>query len=309
MPDSLLASAAGRTFTIGLVAPSGYDLDPARVARAGRYFTDRGHRVRSSIEDAPRLQRFAADDDGRLAALMRVVDDPDVDLLMALRGGYGLTRLLPRLDFARIAEAVRARGLRLVGHSDFTALHLALLATTGAVGFAGPMASYDFGGESIDAFTEAHFWQAMEGRIVASFETPDTDLEATGTLWGGNLAMIASLVGTPWMPVIDGGVLFIEDINEHPYRIERMLLQLQQAGVIGRQRLVLCGDFSGYRASHHDQGYDLASALRHAADASGVPFVRGLPFGHCPRKLTLAAGAPVRVSVAGGICSIEQALA
>ena len=189
---------------------------------------------------------FPATTPSDLRRLRAVVDDPAIDIAIALRGGYGATRLLPSVDFDAMAAAVRA-GKRFVGHSDFTALSLGLLARTGAVSFAGPMASYDFGGPSVDPFTASHFRRAMTAsRVDVEFVTPHTAaLDVRGMLWGGNLAMLASLVGTPWMPQVDSGILFIEDVNEPPYRIERMLLQLLQAGVLDRQRLVLCGDFSG----------------------------------------------------------------
>ena len=293
--------------TIAVFAPAGYDADPARLANARRYFESKGHRVVEAVDAGRKHARFSATDDERLAQLREVVESPDVDLAIALRGGYGATRLVSRIDFDAIAEAIVGRGMRLVGHSDFTAIQLALLTKTGAISFAGPMASYDFGGASVDTFTESHFWRAMrEARVDDEFETPHDDLNASGVLWGGNLAMLASLVGTPWMPAIEGGVLFIEDINEQPYRIERMLLQLAQAGVLERQRLVLCGDFSGYAVAPYDNGYDVAAAIEHVRSVTSVPIVTGLPFGHCPKKLTLAVGAAIDVEVRNGCCRLRQ---
>ena len=292
--------------TVGLFAPAGYDPDPERLARASRYFEAQGQRVVDTVDPGARTGRFAATDDARVAALMRVVHDPEVDIALALRGGYGSSRLLPHLDFDAIAAAI-GRGLRLVAHSDFTAIHLALLAKTGATCFAGPMASYDFGGESVDAFTEEHFWRAMrEQRVDATFETGHAALAVRGPLWGGNLTMLTSLVGTTWMPDVNGGVLFIEDVNERPYRIERMLLQLHHAGILDRQKAVLCGAFSDYRPLAYENGYDLDAALDHVRGLTRTPLVTGLPFGHVPRKLTLAVGAPVDVTIADGRCRIEQ---
>ena len=118
--------------------------------------------------------------------------------------------------------------------------------------------------------------------------------------------MLVSLIGTPWMPRVDNGILFIEDINEQPYRIERMLLQLHQAGVLERQRLILCGDFSGYKVAPYDRGYDVAAALDHIRTVTATPLVTGLPFGHCPQKLTLAVGAEAEVQVSGGRCRLRQ---
>ena len=214
---------------------------------------------------------------------------------------------MPRVDFDAIATAV-TRGVRFVGHSDFTALSLGLLARTGAISFAGPMASFGFGGESIDPFMEDHFWRAMRTSCVdASFETPfGGSLSVDGVLWGGNLSMVASLLATPWMPLVDGGILFVEDVNEQPYRVERLLLQLQQAGVLDRQRLVLCGDFTGYRVAAYDNGYDVDAALARVQAGTTTPLVRGLPFGHVPRKLTLAVGAAASVEITAGVCRLRQ---
>ncbi len=293
--------------SIAVFAPGGYDPDPTRLVNARRYFEDRGHRVMSAIDTERRHARFSASDDERLAQLQRVIDAPDIDVAIALRGGYGATRLLPRIDFTAMAKAVADHGNRFVGHSDFTAIQLGLLAKTGAISFAGPMAGPDFGASAVDAFTETHFWRAMhEARVDAEFETPHAALSESGILWGGNLAMISSLVGTPWMPVVEGGILFIEDINEQPYRIERMLLQLFYAGVLDRQRLVLCGGFSGLATAPYDNGYDVQQALDHVRSIAGVPIVTGLPFGHCPQKLTLAVGAMIDVDIMGGRCRLEQ---
>ncbi len=293
--------------TVAIFAPGGYDPDPDRLNAARRYFAARGLRVETMLAEGGRHERFSASDDERLAWLHAAFDLPDDAIAIALRGGYGATRLLPSIDFDAMARAV-ARGVRFVGHSDFTAIGLGLLATTGAVSFAGPMASFGFGRETVDPFTEAQFWRAMDdGRVDVAFDTPfDGTLAARGPLWGGNLAMLTSLVGTPWLPAIDGGILFVEDVNEQPYRIERMLLQLQQAGILDRQRLVLAGDFSGYRAADYDNGYDLASALARVRQATSVPIVAGLPFGHGPRTSTLAVGVDAHVDVAGGHARLVQ---
>lgn len=295
------------SYRIVLFAPGGYDPDPSRVEHARAYFEARGHRVTLAFDPHHSHQRFSADDDERFARAMQAMANDDVDLAIALRGGYGATRLLPRLDFDAIAIAV-GRGLRIVGHSDLTAIELALLATTGARSFAGPMASFDFGA-AIDPFTEAQFWRAMDqSRVAFDFATTHEPLEVEGVLWGGNLAMLASLVGTPWMPAmsgIEGGILFVEDVNERPYRVERMLLQLHQAGVLERQRAVLAGAFSGAPADY-DHGYGIDDVLEHVRTVARVPIIAGLPFGHVPTKATLAVGVAARVRVDGGRCFLSQ---
>ncbi|WP_308600494.1 hypothetical protein [Massilia sp. Dwa41.01b] len=120
-------------------------------------------------------------------------------------------------------------------------------------------------------------------------------LDASGPIWGGNLAMLASLIGTPWFPRVDGGILFVEDISEHPYRVERMLLQLHQAGVLARQQAVILGDFSGYRLGHLDNGYDFDTMLAYLREVLPVPVLTGLRFGHVPRRVTIPFGAQARL--------------
>ena len=132
--------------------------------------------------------------------------------------------------------------------------------------------------------------RAPRGRLP--LDGPDVAVE--GTLWGGNLALVAHLVGTPHLPRVDGGILFLEDVGEHPYRIERMLHQLHFAGVLGAQRAVLLGTFTGYATGPNDNGYDLAAVVDDARRRFGVPICTGLPFGHVPDKLTLPVGGHAR---------------
>jgi muramoyltetrapeptide carboxypeptidase len=283
-----------RPLAFTIVAPAGFATDPAAVDRAEALLGRLGHRVRCDSTARSRWQRFSARDDERLAAIARVAGDGETDIALMLRGGYGFTRLLGRIDFAALA-ASRARWM---GHSDFTAFALAALARAGVVTYAGPMAAYDFGAITPSAYTLDNCFGVLgndEWRVECALDGPSR-AACTGTLWGGNLAMVAHLVGTPYCPDVDGGILFLEDVGEHPYRVERMLYQLLHAGVLARQRAVLVGEFTEYQLNANDAGYDLATALAHVRDASPAPIFTGLPFGHVPDKLTL----PV-----GGRCAFE----
>ncbi|MEO7057305.1 MAG: LD-carboxypeptidase, partial [Caldimonas sp.] len=256
------------------------------------------------VDEAARLkqQRFAGDDETRLAAIHRTAAArPGV--AMASRGGYGLTRLLDRLDWKAIAKSVDS-GTRWVGHSDVTSLHLGLLARKGGVTWAGPMACDDFGRSEadggVDDVTVPCFTEAMSGVLEAvGFRTTagHDGLDVRGTLWGGNLCVVNSLLGTAHFPRVKGGVLFLEDVNEHPYRIERSLLQLHQAGVLDAQRAIVLGAFTSWRRSPTDRGYDLAAAIERVRSATTTPVITGLPFGHVATKVTLPVGATVRMIV------------
>ena len=260
-----------------------------------------------SIDEAAALktQRFAGDDEARLAALHRVAAArPSVAL--ATRGGYGLTRLLDRIEWKRIAKSVDS-GTRWVGMSDLTSLQLGLLAHVGgAITWAGPLACDDFGKSDseggVDDVTQACFVEAMSGQLEAvGFRTDGgfDGLEVRGTLWGGNLCVVNSLLATPHFPRVRGGILFLEDVNEHPYRIERNLLQLHQAGVLDAQRAIVLGAFTAWKKSPNDRGYGLRTAIDRVRAATRTPILTGLPFGHVPTKVSLPVGARVRLLVDG----------
>jgi muramoyltetrapeptide carboxypeptidase len=247
-----------------------------------------------------RHQRFAGPDEGRLAAIHRVAQAAP-SVAMASRGGYGLSRLLDAIDWPLLARSV-AQGTRWVGYSDFTALHLGLLAHTKAPSWAGPTAIDAFGGDTVDDVTAGCFVEAMNGELEAlGFRTEAgfDGLEARGTLWGGNLTMVCSLLGTRHFPKVRGGILFLEDVNEHPYRVERNLLQLQQAGVLEAQKAVLLGAFTGWKPSPLDRGYKLASAVAAVRSRTQVPLLTGLPFGHVATQVSLPVGRRVTLAVQG----------
>jgi muramoyltetrapeptide carboxypeptidase len=180
-----------------------------------------------------------------------------------------------------------------VGYSDITALQMGLYARTGALSYAGPFVAGDFGAPEPDPFTLGQFWSCLAGptHTIGETATGNPRVEASGTIWGGNLAMLASLLGTEWFPRFEGGILFVEDIAEHPYRVERMLLQLHQAGVLARQQALVLGDFSGYRLGPMDNGYDFAAMLDYLRKTLPIPVITGLAFGHIPRRVTIPFGA------------------
>lgn len=289
---------------IHLIAPSGYPPDAAVAARACAWLENQGYRVGQKAVLARQYLRFGGTDEERLADLHAIGTNGQA-LSLAVRGGYGLTRLLERIDFARIAAQAGAQPI--IGHSDFTAFQLAYLAATGRVSFAGPMLLADFGAEVVDPFMWEHFCGILhQPEYTVTVPAQQTDGASwsgcvTGTLWGGNLAMLSSLLGTPFLPAIRGGILFLEDINESPYRVERLLLQLAQAGILGAQRALLMGDFSGYHVTEYDNGYDLSLVFDYLRQRLGIPILTGLPFGHCSRKLTLPVGgqAEIRANAEG----------
>ncbi len=298
--DPLPTSSTPAPPSLTLFTPSGVLPSVPALRLAARRLKSLGFAVTVDEAATARHQRFGGTDERRLDALHRVAAAAP-SIAMATRGGYGLSRLLDRLDWSLLARSVE-QGTRWVGYSDLTALHLGLLAHTRSSSWAGPLAVDDFGRESTDDVTTACFAEAMSGELEAvGFRTePGFDgLDRRGTLWGGNLTMLCSLLGTPHMPRVKGGVLFLEDVNEHPYRVERNLLQLLQAGVLGAQKAVLLGQFTAWKPSPLDRGYSFKSAVAALRERSTTPILTGLPFGHVATHVTLPVGRRVQVVVQG----------
>lgn len=286
---------------IYLISPSGAVRDPHTIELATDRLKGMGYKVAVDRTALAVHERFAGTDAQRLAAITRALKQKH-PVVMATRGGYGLSRLLPQIDWRAVADS----GKTFIGQSDFTVFNLALLAQTGAVSLAGPTAVFDFGGKKVDDLTQALFQEMLSHELeILSFETADSDpVDARGVLWGGNLAMVASLVGTPYLPRVPGGILFLEDVNEHPFRVERMLTQLWHAGVLAEQQAIVLGRFTDYRLTDHDNGYDLDSVVRWLRQAVKVPVVTGLPYGHVKVKATLPVGAPVGIATEDGMAHL-----
>jgi muramoyltetrapeptide carboxypeptidase len=273
---------------IAIIAPGGRAPDDSLIAKGIERLEQRGCVVHNYYDPLLSYQRFGGTDAGRLGQINAAVADPDVQVVMALRGQYGLTRLLPKIDF----EAMAASRKIFVGFSDITAIHMGLMAKTGAMSYAGPM-FVDFLGDAPVDFTLDDFWSCLAGptHIVDGLAAGNPAHNVTGKIWGGNLSMLVSLLGTEYFPLMEDGILWIEDVNEHPYRIERMLLQLMQAGVLAKQKALIIGEISAFRLSPADQGYDYDAMLAYLRATLPIPVLTGLQFGHVPKRVTIPFGA------------------
>lgn len=298
--------------------------DKASFKRGVKRLKALGHEVEIDEAALATHQRFAGDDATRLAAIHRAAAS-GADVALVSRGGYGLSRILPGINYKAVAKSID-KGTQFVGLSDFTAFQLALLAKTGAVTWAGPALGEDFGTEATpDDIMEACFddlitgqgegtgWQlpkpaALSGSddAINSIAVAARKSRATGqfsinnaVLWGGNLAMLSSLVGTPYLPAVKGGILFLEDVGEHPYRVERMLTQLLHAGVLAQQKAVIFGQFSNYKLVPHDKGYKLAGVVAWLQSQVKARVLTGLPFGHVATKVLLPVGYKTTLAVEG----------
>jgi muramoyltetrapeptide carboxypeptidase len=307
---------------IYIYSPSSAVRDKASFKRGVKRLKALGHEVEIDEAALAKFQRFAGDDETRLAAIGRAAAS-GADVALITRGGYGLTRILPAINYKALAKSIE-KGTQFVGQSDFTALQLALLAKTGAVTWAGPALGEDFGTEDTpDDIMEACFddlicgqgegagWQLPKIRQQDAIDSgaararihsaKDSFSIQNVMLWGGNLAVLASLIGTPYMPAVKGGVLFIEDVGEHPYRVERILTHLLHAGVLAQQKAIVFGQFSNYKlVPGYDSGFNLAGVAARLQTQVKARVLMGLPFGHVPTKVLLPVGAKVTLAVEGG---------
>ncbi|MBU3559370.1 LD-carboxypeptidase [Polynucleobacter sp. Nonnen-W13] len=299
--------------SIHLIAPSGASLDVRSPLAGIEWLQKQGIEVLNSTCVSRVEQRFAGSDAERLAEINQIATLSPDSVVVAMRGGYGLHRLLPGIEWSAISKAIKS-GIQICGHSDFTVFQLGLLAQTGSITLAGPMLNFDFAcqgeqgdGVTPNAFMWAHFQKAITERkldctirAAQPFLRNPASGQASGMLWGGNLTVLAGLVGTPYLPnqqQTQGGILFLEDVNEHPYRIERMLMQLLDAGILANQSAILLGGFSSYRLYDNDRGYELATAIEAINQRlpKNIPVLTGLPFGHQAEKLTLPVGAQAHI--------------
>jgi muramoyltetrapeptide carboxypeptidase len=320
---------------IYVYSPSSRIVDKAAFKRGIKRLQALGHEVELDADVLTGHLRFAGDDATRIAAIHRAAAS-GADVAMTSRGGYGISRILGGIDYKAVAKSI-AKGTLFVGYSDFTAFQCALLAKAGTSSWSGPSVCGDFGqivekDGSPDCIMEACFddllvgqgegtgWrmpleksqntikniaaQAVNTPDKATFNTQKASFNINNaTLWGGNLSVLTSLVGTPYLPACatdKSGILFIEDVAEHPYRIERNLTQLLHAGVLGKQKAIIFGQFTNYKLfPKADKGYKLQSVVDWLRTQVKCPVLTGLPMGHVPTKVTLPFGEKVTLAVDG----------
>lgn len=287
---------SGGNNSLRIFASSGYGESTSRCELGVARLSNAGFMVSNQQAYMRRSQRFAGSDIERTADFQDVangrVSTPKV--LMGVRGGYGAMRILPKIDWESLGRRMHEHGTMLYGYSDVTALQLALLAKGNMCSFAGPMLYSEFGKPQMNEFTIRSFIDnSCNPHMTVSVNyVQNYQIKVDGILWGGNLSVLSALAGSPFMPAISGGILFIEDVGEQPYRIERMLQTLYLSGVMNRQQAIVLGNFrmSGIR-DVYDSSYTLNSVIQTMARLTKVPVLTGFPFGHITEKVTFPLGA------------------
>ncbi len=292
--------------TLALIAPGSPPKDADALEQGIAHLKARGYRVVRRRSYVP-CGYLAGPDADRLDELNGFLRDPEPKALFCARGGYGSLRLLDKIDYA----TARAHPKLLVGYSDVTALQLALYAKAGWPSLSGPMVAVEW--PDPDAESERLFWELAEGKTpqpllgpggeALSPERPGT---AEGVLLGGNLSVLTRLIGTPYLPMLDGAILFLEDVGEAPYRIDGMLAQLRLAGVLDALGGLVLGRFSGWEeAAAGAPTLALEEMLRGYIEELACPVASGLAYGHVARKATVPIGVRARLTVTEGDAALS----
>lgn len=274
-----------------LAAAGPAELD--NVLLGARAIERRGHRVTLADNIAHRHRGYlAGTDDERAEEVNRFLRSPEYDAFFFARGGYGVMRILDRIDYGAIRDNPRP----IVGFSDVTALHQAMAIMAGVAGLHGPMLNLDFR-KGLSPGNEEWLWSMLRGDAPLTRElTPDNVLiegEAEGVLFGGCLALTTALTGTPYDFWIDGGIWFWEDVDEPVYRLDRMLTHLRLSGRMPGIRGVIIGALKDC-----GDGPEMEALLRDFFSPFGIPVVHNLPFGHHGDNLLMPIGTTVRLSTA-----------
>lgn len=300
---------------VGLVAPGSPPRDPGAVSRAIAVLEKLGFNPRPARNARKRLGFLAGSDAERASDLMEMFSDREVKAIFCLRGGYGAGRLLTRLDYALIRRQPKI----FVGYSDITALHCALLTQARLVCFHGPMMIDGLGGRRAPAFAHQCLLRTImepspAGSIRENYRGTSIRIlkggRAEGALIGGNLSLLCATLGTPFQPDFRDAILFFEDVSEEPYRVDRMLTHLLNAGLLQRVAGVAAGihagcakEPSGRRGEHRQS---MADVLEERLGLLKVPVVAGLPFGHVPLNATLPVGLKATLDAERGDLIINE---
>ena len=277
--------------TIGVVSPA-FIPNRERVIAGVKYLQNRTYNIRAGENLNKEYGYFAGREEERLDDLHDMFTDTEVRLIICTRGGWGGLRMIDRIGYNLIAENPKP----LVGYSDITTLQLAIYRMTGVPSFSGPMVGVEMG-KGIDPFTEKHFWgQILNKNLEYSFNwgtTKTLELRSgrtDGILLGGCLSMVCSMLGTPFCPDFTDSILFIEDVGEKPYKIDRYLAQLRQAGVFNKIRGLILGDFLDCNADEGETSFSVDEIIREYFSQVKFPVIYHFPYGHGDVKFSMPIG-------------------
>lgn len=278
-----------------------------RLNQGVRYLESCGYRVKLGSAVHEQHGYLAGEDVRRIQDLNAMFLDPEVRAVFSVRGGYGTPRILHLLDY----RAIRENPKILVGYSDITALQLAIFQRTGMVTFSGPMVAVEMA-KGIDPFTESHFWRMLtedSSGLKLEAQGPGASVKsgrAEGRLLGGCLSLIGSLVGSAYLPDFKDAILFVEDIGEEPYKIDRHLSHLRLAGILDKISGLVCGHFVDCEPKGDSPSLTLDEVIADFAAELPIPVLRNLPYGHIDVKYTLPLGVEARLDADAGTLELLE---
>lgn len=304
-------SALQKGDVIGIIAPASPPSVTEKITKGAEYLERLGYSVKLGRNVNKVYGYLAGTDQERADDIHEMFADKSVKAIVSVRGGYGTPRLLPLLNYSLIKKNPKI----LVGYSDLTGLQLAIFKKTGLITFAGPMAGVEMWKE-IDPFTEEHFWRMVTSKKkpgsvqpsdVKSL-TPLNSGTATGRLLGGNLSLITSLAGSPYLPSFKNSLLFIEEIEEECYRFDRMMNQLRITGILKDAKGVIVGELTDVKASDTTKPFlTVNQILNDYLKPLKKPVVTGLMHGHVPKKLTIPIGIQATLNTKKGALVFGEA--
>jgi muramoyltetrapeptide carboxypeptidase len=295
---------------IGIISPASTPSTREKIDKGALYLEQLGYRVKVGKHVMAQHGYLAGTDEQRAEDLNVMLRDRSVRAIFAIRGGYGTPRLLHLVDY----RAVRRDPKIIVGYSDLTGLQLALHRKTGLVTFSGPMVGVEMW-NSIDPFTEEHFWRVITSAArIGLLQNPDGEPltgynrgKAAGVLLGGNFSLLASLLGTRYLPRLHGAILVLEDVDEAPHRVDRMFTQLQHAGVMQSIRGLVLGAFTDCVPSDPSKPHlTINQVLEETVERVRCPVLANLQYGHIPRKVTVPIGIQAVVDSRSGVLKLPE---
>lgn len=286
---------------VALVAPAGPLQKPEDLPRAQENVRTLGWEPIVGDHASSRTGYLAGHDRDRLNDLNRALRDPKIDGIWCLRGGYGMMRILPGVDYDAILRSPKV----IIGYSDITALHAAVQRRCRLVTFHGPTAREPLSDFSRDSFQRAIVKQTDSCGIAPGAREINAG-QAEGRLAGGNLAVLAALAGTPYAPDLTDSILILEDIKEPVYRIDRMFQQLKLAGMLSGCRAIAFGDCTNCPEDAGGGGRPFDEVLGELAHSLGVPCLAGIPVGHIPDQWTIPLGAMATLDTAQRSLSVTS---
>ena len=276
---------------IGIISPAFIPIKE-RLQKGIEYLQQKGFRVKTGANMGKEHAYFAGNDEQRVSDLHQLFADQEVDLIICARGGWGGLRLLDKIDY----ELIKNNPKPLVGYSDITTLQIAIWKNTQIPSFSGPMVAVEMG-KGIVPFTEKHFWDQINNEkteyyinLTESGGKTFVPGIGSGLLLGGCLSLVSHLLGTPYSPDFDGAILFIEDVGEKPYKIDRYFAHLKQAGVFNKINGLILGDFIDCEADPDEVSFSLQELIEQYFSDANYPVLTGFPYGHGDKKITMPVG-------------------